>query len=453
MKEEMKHLTSGQNTKTEEDDIDPRVKEALLQMRKYDRILEKRSRRERRVKRERIALQKKLREELEELSHERPSGCKSTRDESVNTEKFLSLPPSIARLDKEVPENSEDEDWSGAPLFATQPPTFDSASSKGSKSSRMGGGGRADDASSTAGSQSTNRTGNTTDHRKQRRRKKKMFDADGKPIGDKDFIQRNIDLAADAGNAVAMTDDEKKRLADILENLDEVDDTTLEQGMTTSELSVHPGEGFALDSRSQHVMKEIDMKLEGLMGAEEYSSIVAPSQVTYDSLQLFSRTHNQGMDSDIAEIGERALQETKEYRGQQKRLADIERELENLSTAVQSEIESPMLSDHQLHVLLDQCNKMMSRATIETDSLSQANSPRSAHSSTREASMVIKPHLDESVLKSLLDQARSEGIVSRNETVNQNPDEDSRELISDNQRENLLLNPRTTSRAAVNGTF
>lgn len=31
-------------------------------------------------------------------------------------------------------------------------------------------------------------------------------------------------LAADAGNTIAMTDDEKKRLADILENLDGIDE-------------------------------------------------------------------------------------------------------------------------------------------------------------------------------------------------------------------------------------
>lgn len=66
-------------------------------MRKYDRILEKRTKRERRVKRERIALQRRLKDELSELNNERPSGCKSTKDETVNTEKFLSLPPSIAR--------------------------------------------------------------------------------------------------------------------------------------------------------------------------------------------------------------------------------------------------------------------------------------------------------------------------------------------------------------------
>jgi len=35
-------------------------------------------------------------------------------------------------------------------------------------------------------------------------------------------------LAADAGNAIAMTDDEKNRLADILEDLDEVDDAIIE---------------------------------------------------------------------------------------------------------------------------------------------------------------------------------------------------------------------------------
>ena len=87
---------SGEKTE-EEDDIDPRVREALIQMRKFDRILEKRTRRERRVKRERIALQKRLREELDELNRERPADCKSSKDELVNTERFLTLPPSIAK--------------------------------------------------------------------------------------------------------------------------------------------------------------------------------------------------------------------------------------------------------------------------------------------------------------------------------------------------------------------
>lgn len=77
--------------------MDPKVREALIQMRKFDRILEKRGKRERAVKRERIALQRRLREELDELNKERPSGCKSTKDETVNTERFLSLPASIAR--------------------------------------------------------------------------------------------------------------------------------------------------------------------------------------------------------------------------------------------------------------------------------------------------------------------------------------------------------------------
>lgn len=88
---------SAEKDGEEEEEIDPRVKEALLQMRKFDRILEKRVRRERRVKRERISLQKRLREELDELNRERPADCKSTKDELVNTERFLSLPPSIAR--------------------------------------------------------------------------------------------------------------------------------------------------------------------------------------------------------------------------------------------------------------------------------------------------------------------------------------------------------------------
>jgi len=58
------YFTSSHNKKETEEDIDPKIKEALLQMRKFDKILENRTKRERRIKRERIALQKQLREEL-----------------------------------------------------------------------------------------------------------------------------------------------------------------------------------------------------------------------------------------------------------------------------------------------------------------------------------------------------------------------------------------------------
>ena len=45
------------------------------------------------------------------------------------------------------------------------------------------------------------------------------------------------------------------------------------------------GEGFALDNASQHTMNEIDRKLEGLMGSDEYASIMAaPSHLTYESV-------------------------------------------------------------------------------------------------------------------------------------------------------------------------
>lgn len=38
-----------------------------------------------------------------------------------------------------------------------------------------------------------------------------------------------LQLAADAGNTIAMTDDEKKRLADILEDLDTIEEVLPEE--------------------------------------------------------------------------------------------------------------------------------------------------------------------------------------------------------------------------------
>ncbi|KAF6025282.1 FSIP1 [Bugula neritina] len=208
----------------------------------------------------------------------------------------------------------------------------------------------------------------------------------------------------------------KNRLADILEDLDEVDDAIIEDRVAHT-TSAPPGEGFSLDRVSLCAMDEIDKKLESLVGKEEYQSVLMPpSNISFDSLQLFSLTHD--LNTHINEIGEKALQEAKEHRDQQRRLADIEKELISLSTAAQLEMESPSLTGQQLHALLDQCRHTMSRAALETDSLSQSNSPRDVIISTQ-------PCLDDAVLKSLLDQARAEGIVSRSERTSTQPDDNS----------------------------
>lgn len=54
----------------------------------------------------------------------------------------------------------------------------------------------------------------------------------------------SFQLAADAGNAVAMTDDEKKRLADILEDLEELNEIPTENNDEHGEngkLTIKPG--------------------------------------------------------------------------------------------------------------------------------------------------------------------------------------------------------------------
>ena len=46
---------------------------------------------------------------------------------------------------------------------------------------------------------------------------------------------------------------------------------------------------------------------------------------------------------------------------------------------------------------------------------------RSVQSTARESVVSTQPQLDQSVLKSLLDQARAEGIVSRSEATSNQP--------------------------------
>lgn len=77
---------------TEEDEMEPKLKAALLKMRKLDKILRKKVEREKEVKRDRIMLQRSIKDQLAQLTEQR----KEVGDERKNTEKYLALalPPS-----------------------------------------------------------------------------------------------------------------------------------------------------------------------------------------------------------------------------------------------------------------------------------------------------------------------------------------------------------------------
>ncbi|MGH0124447.1 UNVERIFIED_CONTAM: hypothetical protein FKN15_073062 [Acipenser sinensis] len=94
-----------------------------------------------------------------------------------------------------------------------------------------------------------------------------------------DFVKKNIELAKDAGNAVLMTDDEKRRLAELLKDIGEDGSTNLpsdEGNPSQWAVSLTPGEGYTPEPSEQHYLTIINCKLQALLSAEDYSALHSP---------------------------------------------------------------------------------------------------------------------------------------------------------------------------------
>ncbi|KAL5007980.1 hypothetical protein ScPMuIL_013561 [Solemya velum] len=91
-KAKMESLDHGGSTKTSEEkdetiDMEPKLREAYIKMRKLDRVLAKKVRREKEVKKDRILLERRIREEISNL---KPEG-REFKEVVANTEKFIQL--------------------------------------------------------------------------------------------------------------------------------------------------------------------------------------------------------------------------------------------------------------------------------------------------------------------------------------------------------------------------
>ncbi|XP_052766708.1 fibrous sheath-interacting protein 1-like isoform X2 [Mya arenaria] len=351
------------------DQLDPKLKAAIIKMRKLDKILAKKVKREREVKRERILLERRLRREIEEIHKEKKDEYKEVTN---NEQKFLALelPP---RHNEGV---TVPDEFTGEEVFATQLNEDDypglgarnrsrKVHSRSTNKTNMGGEsvgtgsdgeeGSRGDASSVSGSTSGSHRG----------KKKK-----------KDFIKRNKELAADANNLIAMTDEEKKRLDDLLTDVENLPDIAENMELDDSnpfQIAVKPGDGFVPDEDELRSLTSIDSRLKELLPPEDYASVVSSSMSHVPQTKLFTHT---GVKHDIdwQSRGERALFRNAEQRQMNERLQDIEIELSKLKNPDDLEIaETPVLNEDQLHELLEQCvtslsHTSMSRLTLQSES-------------------------------------------------------------------------------------
>ncbi|XP_053330932.1 fibrous sheath-interacting protein 1 [Spea bombifrons] len=216
-----------------EEKTDPMLEKATKKMKTLDEILQKASAKEKEVIAQSLAIRKQLREELKQIPAQ-------SHEESLNTNKFLALTPE--------PDEAQDAfnlktDKMFVSVFCTQLPVEDFDQNyretiQGDVST-----------SETAGILNSERTSLTAKQKKNTNQKKGV-----------DFIQRNIELAKDAGSTF-LTEEENLRLQQLTTDSDnDCNDEDIIGNMT---LCI-PGEGYAPNSAQLDRLAEIEAELQNI---------------------------------------------------------------------------------------------------------------------------------------------------------------------------------------------
>lgn len=147
-----------------------------------------------------------------------------------------------------------------------------------------------------------------------------------KSKNNQDFIKKNIELAKDSGNQIAMLEGERKRLIELLKDTEDgIELQGLEEDVSGW---LAPGEGYTPEPMEFHHLNEIDIKLQVLLSDGDFSAISSscsklPSQIYQESLVYANRSLE-------AVPGEKVLRDNKEQRDQQSRLKEIDHQLKSL---------------------------------------------------------------------------------------------------------------------------
>nr|XP_023475982.1 fibrous sheath-interacting protein 1 isoform X5 [Equus caballus] len=320
-------------------ELDSQLQDAIRKMRRLDKILAKRQYREREIKKRGLEMRIKL---WEELKFAKNSEDLQINEETENTKKFLAL---TAGSKKTVdPSCYEHEDS----VFYTQVPPEEYENCI----------------------QIINQ-----DFTYDLERNESLIKAEKKPFSktekielrgkhSQDFIKRNIELAKNPGKPGVMIDREKKRLMELLKDLDDRD-----SGLSSSEGDqsgwLVPGEGYTLAVTQHQQLAEIDTKLQELSAGSPTIFSFSP-RIGNQSDQ---EADLNGDDRNV-EItpGEKALRYTKENRDQKNRLREIDEKLRKMKENVLDS--TSLLSEEQLRCLLDECafkQKSMTRLSSEKE--------------------------------------------------------------------------------------
>ncbi|KAM3871339.1 fibrous sheath-interacting protein 1 [Diretmus argenteus] len=180
----------------------------------------------------------------------------------------------------------------------------------------------------------------------------------GAPRGKKkqeDFVKKNIELASGMGRQVPLTQAERERLAELLREMEEEEEdnaTGTDSEEDTWAVSIPTGQGYTPEPSDLEQLIDIDSRLHLLLPVEDFPSV----QSSYTNLSV-----SQGYGSEAGweldgdpQPGEKVLQDIRERRGQERRLQEIQQQLEILGQGQEMTCDSPRLTEHQLQSLLDE---------------------------------------------------------------------------------------------------
>ncbi|XP_060031107.1 fibrous sheath-interacting protein 1 isoform X2 [Erinaceus europaeus] len=306
---------------------DSQLQDAIQKMKRLDKILVKRQYKEKEIKKQGLELRIKLWEELKSAKN---SKALQSNEEIENTKKFLALTAAASEETVGPPSCYENED-TFVSVFHTQVPLEE---------------------------YEEHRPSVNQDFNSNMERNESLIKAEKKPSSNtekselrskhnQDFIKRNIELAKDSGKPVVMVDREKKRLAELLKDMDDRDSEMSSPEGDTSGWLV-PGEGYTFAATQHQQLADIDTKLQEFSVASPAASRFSPGLETYSDHQLDLNGDARSMD---VTPGEKVLRNTKEQRDQENRLREIDEQLRKMKDNMSDS--TCRLSEEQLRCLLD----------------------------------------------------------------------------------------------------
>ena len=354
----LQSVNSNVESIQKEQEIDPKISRGMDKIRKLDEILAEKIKLEREAKADRKRQEKEW--QLEIKGFVEWCGRKSS---TPIIQQFLALTNGIS--DDHPADDNEDE---MKPLFQTevQAEFCDRLKDKDEEASNC-----KDAYEKTEESNEYSTKQPAVNNNEKGDRKGSTNSCKSEKSRKKDFIKRNIALAAKAHETVSLTEQEKQRLNELLS--DESDLLLVDNPFSKNDSHKLPS-GYELDEDAKKALTDIDEKLKCLVPQSDFESVCF-SPLSDEQL-LTGRTSNsvaaskQGWDVPGDRYGDGILKQEKHYREMQQRLQQIEAELEKIDKLEEagSHSDSPKISSDLLHQLLEVDSRLTSSALSILDS-------------------------------------------------------------------------------------